>query len=840
MKRYPLKFRLAALLCAALPMLAAAQAAVPDSAAVEQRVDGLLAKLSTEQKIALVGGSDNFYVRAIPEIGLPKLKMTDGPMGVRIDGPDTAYAAGIGLAAAWDPVLAERTGAGFGDDARARGVHFLLGPGLNLYRAPMNGRNMEYYGEDPYLAARTVVGFVEGLQSRGVSATVKHFAANNSEYDRRNLNSIVDERALRELYLPAFEAAVKEAHTGAVMSSYNLLNGDYTAENHHLVSDILKGEWGFDGIFMSDWEAAYDGVKAANAGLDLEMPVAKAMSPDTLRAALRDGTLTMPTLDDKVRRILRTAVRFGFLDREQEDLSLPRYSQTGRATALENARESIVLLKNERGTLPLDASRLHTLAVIGPDAYPAVASAGGSSHVDSFAPVSVLTGLSDALGEKVRVLYARGLPTADAVFKQGQFQTVDGKPGLSRETFGNPEFQGAPSASDTVEHVDSWKSELWTPSATNHISMRWTGRYVPERSGDYLFLTAAASFDTYKLVVDGKTVMEQPHREGQAPLYVTLPLAAGKPVSIELDYKPDVSYDRMGFGVESIEDLIPPETRKIVAQADAAVVAVGYDQTTESEAFDRTFTLPWGQEALIQAVAAANPKTIVTVTSGGDYATAGWLERVPALLQNWYPGQEGGHALAEILLGQRSPEGRLPISFERRWEDNPTHDYYYAPPHPDGQKPQVRYGEGVFLGYRWYSSHPDQAQPLFPFGYGLSYSRFSFSHIKLPRQASAGAGVDVSFDVTNTGKMTAAEVAQVYVGDPSATVPRPARELKAFRKVRLAPGQTEHVTLHLDRRAFAYYDVGRKDWAVDPGQFRIYVGDSSAQTPLLADLEITP
>jgi beta-glucosidase len=840
MKRHPLKSRLVTLLCTIFPAIAAAQAPAPDSAAVEQRVDGLLARLSAQQKVELVGGYENFYVRAIPEIGLPKLKMSDGPMGVRIDGPDTAYAAGIGLAAGWDPALAERTGASFGDDARARGVHFLLGPGLNLYRSPLNGRNMEYYGEDPYLAARTVVGFVEGLQSRGVSATVKHFAANNSEYDRRNLDTLVDERTLRELYLPAFEAAVKEAHTGAVMSSYNLLNGDYTAENHHLVSDILKNEWGFKGIFMSDWEAAYDGVKAANAGLDLEMPVGKAMSPDTLQAALNDGSLSMATLDDKVRRILRTAVRFDWLDRPQEDDSLPRYSQSGRATALETARESIVLLKNDNSTLPLDPKRLHTLAVIGPDAYPAVASGGGSSHVDAYAPVSILAGLSDALGEKVHVLYARGLPTADAVFKQGSFQIADGKPGLLHETFDNPDFQGTPSASETVEHVDSWKPELWTPSAAKHISMRWSGRYVPEKSGDYLFLTAAASFDTYKLVVDGKTVIEQPHREGQAPLYVTLPLTAGKPVTIELDYRPDVSYARMGLGVESIEDLIPPETRKIAAQADAAVVAVGFDPSTESEAFDRSFGLPWGQEALIRAVAAANPRTIVTVTSGGGYATDNWLGLVPALLQNWYPGQEGGTVLAEIVLGKRSPEGRLPISFERRWEDNPTHDWYEAPPHPEGQKPQVRYGEGVFLGYRWYTSHPDRAQPLFPFGYGLSYSHFGFGHLKLPRQASAGAGVDVSFDVTNTGKMAAAEVAQVYVGDPSASVPRPARELKGFRKLRLAPGQTQRVTLHLDRRAFAYYGVNNKDWTVDPGKFRIYVGESSAQTPLVADIDIAP
>jgi beta-glucosidase len=830
---------LALSLAALLPAHAEAQPPAADSAAIEQRVDAMLARLSTEQKVDLIGGVEGLYTRAIPELGLPRLKMSDGPVGVRSYGPSTAYAAGIALAAAWDPALAQRTGAGFGDDARARGVHVLLGPAVNLYRAPMNGRNMEYYGEDPYLAARSVVGFVEGVQSKGVITTVKHFAANNSEYDRRNLDSIVDERTLRELYLPAFEAAVREAHTGAVMSSYNLVNGDYTAENHHLVTDILKGEWGFDGVFMSDWEAAYDGVKAANAGLDLEMPEAKAMSRATLLPALQSGQVSMATLDDKVRRILRTALRFGFFDRPQQDPGLPLYSQTGRATALETARESIVLLKNQNGVLPLDARAVRTVAVIGPNAYPAQTSAGGSSHVDAFEPVSILGGISDYLGERARVLYARGLPSAMDVFKQTHFQTADGKTGLLRETFANADFQGQPKSSEVVERIDQWKPELWTPSATERSSIRWSGRYVPEHSGDYLFLAAAASSDTYKLVVDGKTVIEQPHREGQAPLYATLGLTAGKPVSIQLDYRPDVSYSRMGLGVEAIDELIPPETRQIAAMADAAVVAVGFDPTSESEAFDRTFSLPWGQEALIQAVAALNRKTIVTVTSGGGYATANWLGQVPALLQNWYPGEEGGRALAEILFGARSPEGRLPISFEQRWEDNPTHDWYYAPPHAEGEKPRVRYGEGVFLGYRWYTSQ-DQVHPLFPFGYGLSYSRFAYGKLVVPHQASASAGVDVSFELRNAGKVAAAEVAQLYVGDPSARVPRPAKELKAFSKLRLAPGQTQRVTLHLDRRAFAYYDVARKDWTVDPGRFRIYVGGSSADTPLSADLDVTP
>jgi len=810
---------------------------VADSPAVEQRVDAMLGKLTLAQKVDLIGGEDNMFIRAEPTIGLPRLRMSDGPFGVRSVGPSTAYMAGVGLAASWDPALAQRVGEAMGRDARARGVHFFLGPGANIHRAPQNGRNMEYYSEDPFLAGSMAVGFIDGIQSQGVVATIKHFVANNSEYDRRHLDTLIDERTLREIYLPAFEMAVKDAHVGAVMSSYNLVNGDYLSENHVISHDILKKDWGFNGIFMSDWGATHDGIKAFNAGLDLEMPAAEAMTPQRLLPELKDGKLSQDVLNDKVRRILRTAVRFGFLDRPQKDMSIPLFNLDNDAVALQSAREGLVLLKNEHHVLPLDASKIRTIAVIGPNAFPAISSAGGSSHVDTFEAQSVLTGIAHQLGDKVRVLYSRGLPSPDEVFKQSSFVGPNGGKGLQRQTFANADFHGKPGATAMDEHVDQWKPELWTTSATERQSIRWSGSFVPAHSGKYLFLAAAASLDTYRLFVDGKNVITQPQREGQAPLYATLDLVAGKPVTIRLDYKPDVSYSRMGLGVIALDDLISPDAKKMAAMADAAVVAVGFDPTSESEAFDRTFQLPWGQEALIEAVAAVNKKTIVTVNSGDAYATDGWLDKVPALLQSWYPGQEGGRAIAEVLFGAHTPEGKLPVSFDREWRDNPTHDFYDAPPHPAGTNPTVKYGEGVFLGYRWYTSYPNKPQPLFAFGYGLSYTTFAFANLKLsPTTAQAGGSVNVSFDVTNTGRRAGAEVAQVYVGDPSARVARPARELKAFRKIRLQPGQTGHVTLTLDRRSFAYYDVKRHAWRVDPGRFKVYVGDASNHTPLSADL----
>ncbi|WP_329741357.1 glycoside hydrolase family 3 C-terminal domain-containing protein [Dyella sp. A6] len=807
---------------------------LPDTPAVEQQVNHLLGELSLQQKVDLLGGVDGFCTRAMPTIGLPRLCMSDGPVGVRMHGPSNAYAAGMALAASWDPSLAREVGTSIGKDARARGISFVLGPAVNIYRAPLDGRNMEYYGEDPLLAGSIAVGMIKGIQSQGVVATIKHFVANNSEYDRRHLDSLVDERTLHEIYLRAFEMAVKQGHVGAVMSSYNRVNGDYTAESRYLIHDVLDRGWGFKGLFMSDWGAVHDGIKAFKAGLDLEMPAADQMTPAKILQGLQDGTLSQTQLDSKVRRLLRTAVRFGLMDRPRQDYAEPLLGPAANQVALRSALESAVLLKNAHHTLPFDAARMKTIAVIGPMAYPGAASAGGSSHIDTFHTVSILEGISQLVGSKVKVLYSPGLPTPDQVFKRPAFVTGDGKPGLLRQTFDNPDFAGLPAASTVDATVDHWKPELWTTPATLRKSIRWSGRFVPGKSGKYLFLTAAASQDSYTLYVNGKAEIVQPMREGQAPHAVTLSLVAGKPVQLRLDYKPDVAYSRMGFGVIAVDDLIAPAARKMAAMADAAVVAVGYGPAAESEAFDRSFELPWGQAALIRAVARANPHTVVTVTSGGGYATRGWLDDVPALLQNWYPGQQGGTAIADILFGRHSPEGKLPFSFQRAWKDNPVHDFYYAHAAPDGH-PVVRYGEGVLLGYRWYTSHPDKPQPVFPFGFGLSYTQFRFSHLKVSGPSTDGS-VEVAFDVANTGHRAGAEVAQVYVGDPSAQVARPARELKGFRKLRLAPGESRHVNIVLDRRAFAYYDVCRHGWRVDPGKFVVYVGDASDSTPLQADI----
>lgn len=860
MANQSLKYAAAVLACLfAVPLVQGQQqplsaGPVPDSPAIEKRVDAMISKLTLQQKLELIGGEDNMFIRAEPAAGFPQLKMSDGPMGVRTWGPDTAYAGGIGLAATWDPALAREMGVSIGDDARARGVNFLLGPGVDIYRAPMNGRNFEYFGEDPFLAAHTAVAYIEGVQSQGVIATVKHYALNNEEYDRHNVSSDADERTMREIYLPAFEAAVKVAHVGAVMNSYNLVNGVHATQNKHLNIDILRKEWGFNGILMSDWDATYSAVGAANGGLDLEMPSGKFMNPQNLTPAIKNGQVSEATIDEKVRRIFRTAIRFGFLDRDQTDLNIPDYSQLGRKVALQEALEGLTLLKNEGHVLPLDASQIHTIAVFGPDAWPAVPGGGGSSHVDPYEASSIMTGISDYLGNRAKVLYARGLPTlyegdgspsGDDIFLNTEFVEPSGKApnpwwaskAVKVETFDNPNFSGAPAQVTYAPRIATFKSEEWTPSAQHKKSIRYTAEFMPKTTGSYMVLAGAGGSDAYTVLIDGKKVLEQPHREGQAPQFADVQMTAGQAAKVEVDYLPDASYPRMGLGIRATDKLVSPEVAKLASKADVAVVVVGFDPSTESEGFDRSYTLPWGQDELIQAVAAANRKTIVLLTAGGGVATQKWINDVPVFMHNYYPGEEGGKAIAEVLFGKRSPEGHLPFSFAKSWEQDPTHNSYYAAPVAEGQTPQIHYTEGVFLGYRYYTSK--HVEPLYPFGFGLSYTTFQFSNLKVsPETASPDGPITVSFDVTNTGQREGADVAQLYVGDPSAKVERPVKELKGYEKVRLEPGKMQHVTLTLHRRALAYWDTNADNWRVDPGKFVVYVGDSSENTPLTQNFEV--
>ena len=825
-------------------LVALAQAPVPDSPAIDAKAHDMLSKLTLEQKIELIGGVDGMFTNALPSIDLPRLKMSDASVGVRTWGPSTAYAGGVALAATWDPGFARRLGESLGKDARARGVNFLLGPGVNIARSPVAGRNFEYLSEDPFLNGALVVPYIEGVQSEGVSATVKHYALNSEEYNRHNVSADCDERTMREIYFPAFEAAVTKAHVDAVMNSYNLINGVHATQSPFLNLTVLKGEWKFDGILMSDWDATYDGVAAANNGLDLEMPSPRFMNAKNLLPAVESGQVKESTIDDKVLRILRVALRYHWLDRPQFDPSTSTYSIADRAVALDGARESITLLKNEDHLLPLDPAKVKTIAVIGPNAWPAVTGGGGSSQVDAFAPVSIVTGVGNLLGPSVHVLFTRGLPEMGELFNRTQWAGP-----IQVETFPSKDFTGTPESS-SERMIANYKQEWWGPPDAKPRSIRYTASYKAPKDGKYLVLAAASGGDKYTVAIDGRQVLEQSQVEGQVPEDATVDLTAGQAVSVVSDYSPAFSGNRFALAVANEADLIAPEVKQYASIADAVVVAVGFNNMTEGEGADRTFTLPWGEDALIEAAAAANPHTIVTLTGGGGMDTTRWLNKVPALLDLYYPGQEGGTAVAEVLFGKRGPEGKLPVSFDRSWEDNPSYSYYYPVKgadtslhvtETDGHTvdyviPHVQYGDKLMVGYRYWTT--TGKHPLFPFGFGLSYTTFSFSKLNAPSSAASGTTVNVSFDVTNTGKAAGAEVAELYVSDPSAKVQRPERELKGFEKVHLNPGETKHVTLSLDARAFSYWDENAHKWTIDPGEFTILVGDSSESTPLRADVRL--
>jgi beta-glucosidase len=624
------------------------------------------------------------------------------------------------------------------------------------------------------------------------------------------------------------------------MDSYNLTNGQHMSQNGYLNNDIAKKDWGFDGIIMSDWDSTYDGVAAVNGGLDLEMPSGAHMNRATLLPAIKAGKVSEATIDDHVRRILRKAVQFGWLDREQADYSIPVYNIPGRAVALEAARSSMVLLKNDGTLLPFDKSKMKTLAVIGPDAYPGQPVGGGSAGVRPFHVVSFLEGVANHAGEDVKVTYAPGLPTLSDMADGTDFVTepsTTGKPGLKSERFVSNDLTGKPAEIVTDVHVNfgyEWPSFFGVPSKFR--SVRWTGYYVAKEAGKYeAFVQGPGEDGAHRLFVDDKLVVDNWSRTTALVNSAALDLSAGAH-KIRLELRRTYGDPNVRLGIVSESSVVSPDVATLASKADAVVVAVGFDSSSESEGADRTFHLPPGQDALIQAVLAANKNAAVVITSGGAVDMNGWVDRVPVLLEAWYPGQEGGTALAQLLFGETSPSGKLPVSFERRFEDNAVYKSYYA---NRLESKKVKYTEGVFVGYRHFDK--SSTKPLFPFGYGLSYSTFTYSRLSVtPQTGNLKDPVTVLFDVTNSGAREGAEVAEVYVGDAHAGVPRPVKELKGFAKLNLKPGETRRVMLTLDRRAFSYYDVQGKDWKAEPGEFTILVGGSSDNTPLKGTFTLNP
>jgi beta-glucosidase len=743
-------FAVVLILPTAMRAQAAASPAVPANApyknahlAADKRVADLLKRMTLEEKASMLAGSGWMESTPIPRLGIPAIKMADGPLGVRswagssaITGlpgsplkvQSTSFPAGVAMAATWDPELVRREGQAIAQEVKALGRDMILGPTVNINRQPLWGRNFEGYGEDPYLAARLGVAYVKGVEGEGVIPSVKHFDANNQEFERHRIDEQVDARTLHEIYLPAFKAAIQEAGAWTVMSAYNKVNGAHCAESTELLTDILKKELGFKGFVVSDWGSTYSTAATVNAGMDLEMPGGQPMrnwlvkpktqaegngagwlTADKVLAEVKAGHITEATLDDNVGRILRVIFLSGIFDHPHPgggEVNTP--SQV--AVARQGATESIVLLKNTGSLLPLSAAKVHSIVVIGPNAAVARTGGGGSSLVVPKYAIAPLDGIRFRAGSGVKVKFALGVG-----------------------------MDGEDPAQDTPE--------------------------------------ARAS--------------------------------------------------------------LLKEAADAAAQSDVAVVVVGRYEKNEREDFDvKTMDLPAGQDELIEAIEQVNPHTIVVLNTGDPVTMTKWIDTTPALVDMWYGGQEAGTALAAVLFGDANPSGKLPVSLPKEWKDNPTYGNY--PVSGPAENLKVNYAEGIYVGYRYYDTK--NVEPRFPFGFGLSYTKFAYSGLTVTPYLAAGkaglTGAVVSLKVQNTGSRAGAEVVELYVHDGHSKIDRPVHELKGFKRVELKPGETQTVAFTLGRAALSYWSPEKKAWTADPGTFEIQVGASSRDIRLKAPLEL--
>jgi beta-glucosidase len=807
---------------------------------IESRVEQIIDRLTLEEKIQLLGGQGNGTLDVCEDKGVPMLKMADGPVGVHwwCD-KSTAYPALIALAATWDRETARRMGHGLGLDCRARGVHILLAPGVNIYRSPLCGRNFEYMGEDPFLASRMVVPWIQGVQAHRVAATVKHYAVNFQEYDRHGVSSDADERTLREVYLPAFRAAIVEAGSGCIMTGYNLVNGQHCSENEFLNNVVLKGDWAFDGVCMSDWTSVYSDVGPANFGLDLEMPNAKYMTGENLVPAVENGLVTEEAINDKIRRMLRLAACFGWLDNEQKDESIPMDNPETGEIALEVCRRGFVMLKNEDNFLPLNSSTVKKVAVVGYHADTWVICGGGSAYTQPYRVVTPLEGIRRAAGPEVEVVHARGVNPVrhKEAFADSEFFTPDGERGLKGEYFANADLAGEPAVVRVDEQVDfAWHGRHVPEPALEGkpFSVRWTGEVRPEEDGEYVFYLRA--HDAYfKFCVDGELVLDSGNSAQSGVQSATKQLKGGESYSVRYEWRQQRHWNAARLGWENVNRAREEyeEALQAAREADAVVICTGFTADSESEGFDRHFALPGLQEDFIREIADANPNAAVLLHAGGNVDMDGWLDGVKGLLHVWYPGQNGGQAAAEILFGHVNPSGKLPATFERKLEDRGSTDCYHD---EDGDK-RVQMRDGVFTGYRHFDR--EDIEPRFPFGFGLSYTEFAFENLELSTDTvDVAEGLTVRFDVVNTGDRAGAEVAQLYLSDVEATVPRPPKELKGFARVELEPGERQTVEIELGPDALEFFDMDMATWTSEPGEFRVLVGSSSRDVHLEASFRL--
>jgi beta-glucosidase len=823
---------------------------MPD-ASKQKQITALIRKMTLSEKVSLLSGRNAWYTMPIERLGIPSIVMTDGPHGVRTGGPGqdrivstaTAYPTGVSMASTWDPDLIERIGVALAEETRHLGCHILLGPCVNIVRSPLGGRNFETYSEDPYLTGRIGAAYVRGLQSQQIGASVKHFVANNQEFERSRGNSVVDERTLREIYLPAFETVVKEADPWTVMCAYNRINGTYASEHNRLLRKVLKEEWGFEGLVVSDWGAVHDIFAPVAGGLDLEMPGPARYFGQALEAAVNNWQIEESLVDEAAGRILEVLFRSGVMT----GTDLPEGSGDSpehRALARELAVESMVLLKNDPERLPFNPAKINRLAVIGLNAA-RVISGGGSSRVDPVHWVTPLEGLQARLRDDAEVDYETGYDNRvlPEVVPPKCFRTSDGGRGLQAAYFNNLDLEGDPILIRSEENLGMW----WGGSSPETgvvdekcFSGRWSGTFVAPESGETTFTLLNTGLgrvwldDDLIIENDIGTITSAAVDFESMAAKTTLTLEKGRAYAFRAEFS---SGENSQYALMRLLFMAPlgvsgnlvERAVKLAGESDAVVLVAGLPDEFESEGMDRPdMDLPGGQEALIRAVAAANPNTVVVVNAGAPVAMP-WVDAVDAILLAHYPGQEGGHALADLIFGDANPSGKLTVTYPEKLEDNPAFIHY------PGWK-DVHYGEGLFVGYRYYDAKG--VPPAFPFGHGLSYTQFAYSDLHAPETVRMGEVFQVSLWLKNTGDRPGKEVVQLYLADQEATLIRPPKELKGFAKVALKPGERRKVIFTVEPRALSFYDPHQGVWVAEPGDFTLLVGASSRDIRLTREFSL--
>ena len=840
-------------------------------AALEDRVEALFKAMTPQERLALLGGANDATSHGIPRLGVPGLVMLDATQGAHgsnrnTGGKATLFTSGVLLAASWDLDLAARIGHGVGVEVLNKGTggQITLGPGLNILRSPLCGRNGEYIGgEDPFLASRLAVAYVRGMQETGCAACIKHYACNNQEFLRGIIDVRVDERALREIYTPAFVAAAREGQAWTAMSAYNQINGSHCSTNWYLLRQILKTEAGFDGLVMTDWFSA-GSASESNDGCDLEMPNSGYAKPELTAESIKKGELTQANADDSARRILRTMIRVGLLDAPRQ----PDHSQLDtpahRLLAREAAEKGIVLLKNQGNILPLDTLRTHSLALIGPACKNWQMGTGGSAHVDAIHSVSAYDGIvaraqADA-GVKVSYDYGyddhgQNLHFTGQIVPSSALQPANGAgSGLTAEYFDGYDFTHPPVLTRTEPQVDlardAWKS---AGLKNDHFCVRWTGTLTVPATGAYRFnLDPDIEKSGSRLYVNDHLIQDQWMGFDGSNILGQVNLTAGQPCRVRVEYVNIAENHPFHW------TWLPPggdlfaSAVKAAREADVAVVFVGTRVDDEEEFKDRpSMTLPGVQDALIRVVAAANPRTVVVLNNGGPVLVSGWVNQVPGIVEAFFPAQEGGEALARILFGDVNPSGKLAYTMGQARENYP--DYLHYPVRPGTLKfdhgagdlanaatgqPIVDYAEGIYVGYRFFDKQ--NLLPSFPFGYGLSYTSFRYANPRLSKTSLAPSDkLTLTADITNVGPRAGAEVVQLYMQARQPKIDRPVRELKGFARVELQPGETRPVSFNMTARDLAYCDVPGKQWKADAGPYSLELGASSRDLRVRGDFQFS-